>query len=115
MSTKILPTKEKTTPIICPERSLGNLELFKFCPATCFTFARWSPINKFGPMGMVAISQQKFKLDTNPLFTLLQFLPLPSIPWGGEGEGEMRESGEKGRSLTFSPQSPSFFPFLPIP
>ena len=34
----------------------------------------------------------------------------------GSGEGENRESGEKGRerksaSLTFSPQSPPFFPF----
>lgn len=31
-------------------------------------------------MGMIAISQQKFKLDTNPLLTLLQFLPLPPVP-----------------------------------
>lgn len=31
-------------------------------------------------MGMIAISQQKLKLDTNPLLTLLQFLPLPPVP-----------------------------------
>lgn len=28
-------------------------------------------------MGMIAISQQKFKLDTNLQLTLLQFLPPP--------------------------------------